>query len=251
MLIRYALPGSLPTYSFRDVATGKVKPATFSGKVVLIGATALGDAATSLAVTPVGRLPRVEVTADALSTILDRSYVEVVSDSRYHLLGVMIMVGLVTGLLLMLVSGVRSALVTIALLLGYLITCWLFFTSGHRPRDDCAPAGLPHHLLAVFHLRAFAAADLACRADDSDDIPGQPPALSRPAAPPDAGIIVNLCAAPTGHGALVTFQPLLLPLHRRRPLCYTETEGESNERGVSPSHFHTCESEPAVGDRPL
>jgi len=131
MLIRYASPGSLPTYSFRDVATGKVKPATFSGKVVLIGATALGDAATSLAVTPVGRLPRVEVTADALSTILDRSYVEVVSDSRYHLLGVMIMVGLVTGLLLMLVSGVRSALVTIALLLGYLITCWLFFTSGH------------------------------------------------------------------------------------------------------------------------
>ena len=131
MLIRYALPGSLPTYSFRDVATGKVKPATFSGKVVLIGATALGDAGTSLAVTPVGRLPRVEVTADALSTILDRSYVEVVSDSRYHLLGVMIVVGLVTGLLLMLVSGGRAALVTIALLLAYLLACWGFFTSGH------------------------------------------------------------------------------------------------------------------------
>lgn len=131
MLIRYALPGSLPTYSFRDVATGKVKPDTFAGKVVLIGATAPDDAATSLAATPVGRLPRVEVTADALSTILDRSYVQVAGDSRYHLLGVMIVVGLVTGLLLMLVSGGRAALVTVALLLAYLLVCWGFFAFGH------------------------------------------------------------------------------------------------------------------------
>lgn len=131
MLIRYAVPGSLPTYSFRDVVTGKVKPDTFAGKVVLIGATATDDAATSLAATPVGRLPRVEVTADALSTILDRSYVQVLEDSRYRLLGVMIVVGLVTGLLLMLVSGGRAALVTVALLLAYLLVCWGFFASGH------------------------------------------------------------------------------------------------------------------------
>jgi len=131
MLIRYAVPGSLPTYSFRDVATGKVKPDTFAGKVILIGATAPDDAATSLAATPVGRLPRVEVTANALSTILDRSYVQVVTDSRYRLLGVMIVVGLVTGLLLMLVSGGRAALAMIALVLAYLLVCWGFFTAGH------------------------------------------------------------------------------------------------------------------------
>lgn len=131
MLIRYAAPGSLPTYSFHDVATGKVKPDAFAGKVVLLGATAPDDAATSLAVTPVGRLPRVEVTADALSTILDRSYVQVVSDSRYHLLGVMILVGLLSGLLLMLVSGGRAALVTAVLLLTYLLACWAFFVLGH------------------------------------------------------------------------------------------------------------------------
>jgi len=131
MLIRYAVPGSLPTYSFRDVANGKVKPDTFAGKVVLLGATAPDDAATSLAATPVGRIPRVEVTADALSTILDRSYVQVVSDSRFRLLGVMIVLGLVTGLLLMLVSGGRAALVTVALLLAYLLVCWGFFAIGH------------------------------------------------------------------------------------------------------------------------
>lgn len=131
MLIRYALPGSFPTYSFHDVVIGKIKPETFAGKVVLIGATAPDDPATSLAVTPVGRLPRVEVTANALSTILDRSYVQVVSDSRYRALGVMIVLGLVTGLLLMLVSGGRAALVTIALLLAYLLLCWALFASGH------------------------------------------------------------------------------------------------------------------------
>ena len=131
MLIRYALPGSFPTYSFQDVIQGKVKPETFAGKVVLIGATAPDDPATSLAVTPVGRLPRVEVTANALSTILDRSYVQVVSDSRYRALSVMIVLGVVTGLLLMLVSGGRSAIVTVALLLTYLIACWAFFALGH------------------------------------------------------------------------------------------------------------------------
>ena len=131
MLIRYAVPGSPSAYSFHDVVTGKVKSGTFAGKVVLIGATAPDDAATSLVATPVGRMPRVEVTANALSTILDRSYVPVVGDSRSHVLGVMILVGLVSGLLLMLVSGGRAALVTAALLLAYLAACWGFFAAGY------------------------------------------------------------------------------------------------------------------------
>ena len=131
MLIRYARPGSFPTYSFHNVIQGKVKPETFAGKVVLIGATAPDDPATSLAVTPLGPLPRVEVTANALSTILDRSYVQVVSDSRYRALSVMIILGLVSGLLLMLVSGVRSAIVAVAVLLAYLIACWAVFAFGH------------------------------------------------------------------------------------------------------------------------
>jgi len=131
MLIRYAAPGGPASYSFHNVVTGKVKPDTFAGKVVLIGATAPDDAATSLVATPVGRMPRVEATASALSTILDRSYVSVVGDSRSHLLGVMILVGLVSGLLLMLVSGGRAALVTAALLLAYLAACWGFFAAGH------------------------------------------------------------------------------------------------------------------------
>ena len=131
MLIRYGLPGGPPTVSFRDVADGKAAPGAFDGKVVLLGTTAPDDPAAGLTLTPVGRVPRVEVTASALSTVLDRSYVQVVADSRYRLLGVLILLGAATGLLLMLVSGARAALVTIGLLLAYLFVCWGYFALGH------------------------------------------------------------------------------------------------------------------------
>ena len=129
--IRYAAPGAYQTYTFRDVVSGKIKPDVFAGKTVLIGATAPGDEATSVEATPTGPMPRVEVTANALSTLLDRSYVRVVSEHRPRLLGTMILIGVVTGLLLMLVSGGRAVLMSLFLLLGYLAACWGFFALGH------------------------------------------------------------------------------------------------------------------------
>ncbi len=131
MLIRFAPPGAVPAVPFGDVVAGKVKPDFFAGKTVLIGATAPDDPATTLAPTPVGRMPRVEATANALDTILDRAYVRVVSRDRNLTLGVMILLGLVSGLVLMLVSGLRAALVAAALLLAYLILCYALFSAGH------------------------------------------------------------------------------------------------------------------------
>ena len=130
-LIRYAAPGAYQTYSFGDVVLGKVKPDVFAGKTVLLGATAPEDEATSVAQTPPGPMPRVEVTANALSTILDRSYVRVVAEHRPRLLGTMILIALVTGLALMLVSGRWTVVVSLVLLLAYLAACWGFFTAGH------------------------------------------------------------------------------------------------------------------------
>lgn len=131
MLVRYAPPGAFTAYSFGDVMAGKVKPDVFAGKTVLFGATAANDEATSVAATPLGPMPRVEVTANALATILDRSYVEVLSTQRYRLLGVMILLGVVTGLLLMLVSGGRAALAALVLLAAYGGLCWGLFAFGH------------------------------------------------------------------------------------------------------------------------
>ena len=132
VLVRYAAPGAYQTYPFGDVVSGKVKSDVFAGKTVLIGALAAGDEATSVEVTPVGPMPRVEVTANALSTILDRSYVRVVAEHPFRLLSTMILVALVTGLTLMLVSGRWTAIVSLVLLLVYLATCLVFFTSGHH-----------------------------------------------------------------------------------------------------------------------
>lgn len=129
--VRYAPAGSLPTVSFVDVATGKTKPEVFADKVVVFGATAPDDEATSATATPVGDLPRVEVTANAISTLLDRDYVRVVGEHRNLTLGVMIFVGLISGLALMLVSGARAVLVTVGLLLAYGIVVWILFTSAH------------------------------------------------------------------------------------------------------------------------
>lgn len=132
MLVRYSGPaGTYPTYSFRDVVTGKAKP-DFRNKIVLVGATAANDEATDLTVTPFpSRMPRVEVTANALATLLDRSYVEVVNRHPPHLLGTLLILGLITGLCLMFVSGGRSAVVALALLLGYAGACYACFALGH------------------------------------------------------------------------------------------------------------------------
>lgn len=132
MLIRFSGPaGTYPTYSFLDVVTGKAKP-DFRNKIVLVGATAAGDEATDRTPTPFpAQMPRVEVTANALATLLDRSYVNVVNRHPAHLLGTLLIVGLLVGLCLMFVSGGRAALVALLLLLGYAAACYGCFALGH------------------------------------------------------------------------------------------------------------------------
>jgi CHASE2 domain-containing sensor protein len=129
MLIRYSPAGAQQQVSFADVMSGKVKSDFFRDKTVLIGATADGDEATDARVTPVGtRIPRVEITANAISTILDRSYV---GWYDHKALGITIFVGLIAGLMLMLVSGARATALTLALMLGWLVVCYFAFSVGH------------------------------------------------------------------------------------------------------------------------
>ena len=130
MLIRfYGGPGHYLQYSFADLMNGKVPDGAFKGKTVLIGATAANDAATDPRATPMpGRMPRVEITANAIATLLDRSYY-----SRYphRVMGIMIIVGVVAGLALMFVSGGRAALVTLLLLAVYGGLAYFLYASGH------------------------------------------------------------------------------------------------------------------------
>lgn len=130
MPIRFAGNASrYPAYSFDDIARGKAKP-NLAGKIVLFGATAPGDPATQMCLTPYGRMPRVFVTASALATLLDRSYVDVVAVHLPQLLGMLIAAGLVVGLCLMCVSGGRLAALALVLGAVYLAVAWALYAHG-------------------------------------------------------------------------------------------------------------------------
>jgi CHASE2 domain-containing sensor protein len=129
MNIRYAGPsGTFAHVSFVDVVDGKVDPSVFKDKIVLFGATAPKDAATDAHPTPFrGLMPRVEITANAISTVLSRSYF-----GRYEsrVPGIMIVLGLLTGLTLMFVSGSRTAFAGLALVVGYVVLAGVMSTYG-------------------------------------------------------------------------------------------------------------------------
>lgn len=130
MKIRYYGPaGHYMQYSFADLMDGKVPADAFHGKVVLFGATAAGDAATDPKATPmIGMMPRVEVTANAIATILDRSYYGVYP---HRILGVMILVGLIAGLALMFFSAGRAAMMALLLTVAYLALAYCLYAFGH------------------------------------------------------------------------------------------------------------------------
>lgn len=118
------------TYSFADIATQRQTP-DLTGKTVLFGATAPGDPVTQFCATPFGKMPRVFLTAAALSTLLDRSYVRVVAVYPRALLGTLLLAALMIGLCLMMVSGGRALLVTVLLLVAYLVLTWALYAFNH------------------------------------------------------------------------------------------------------------------------
>lgn len=129
MNIRYAGPaGTFAHVSFADVVDAKVDPSVFKDKVVLFGATAANDATTDARPTPFpGLMPRVEITANAISTVLSRSYF-----GRYEsrVPGIMIVIGLIAGITLMFVSGSRTVLTGLALLIAYIVLAGVMSTYG-------------------------------------------------------------------------------------------------------------------------
>ncbi len=130
MRIRFAGAASHDTlYSFDAVAGGKAKP-NLDRKIVIFGATAPGDPATQMCLTPFGKMPRVFVTASALATLLDRSYVDVVPAHAPQLLGVLLAASLAVGLCLMWVSGGRLAALALVLAIGYVALAWALWAFG-------------------------------------------------------------------------------------------------------------------------
>ena len=118
MVINYAGPaGTYPVHSFAEVAAGTVAASTFTNKVVLFGATAAGAEETDKRLTPYGEMPRVEITANAVGSILGRA--PLVRARGNDVLATLIAVGVIAGLLLAQSRPVRVFLTGLGLMLLY------------------------------------------------------------------------------------------------------------------------------------
>ena len=141
--------GTIPRYSLVDVARGKVTPAAFKGKLVFAGlTTGILDDVQPLP-TPFGLMPRVEITANAVHSIVNRDYLllDTFRAPLYYLLAFALLLGILVPLFR---PGI-DLLVTLLLLLLYLAVAVLSL----RLWSVLLPV-LPAVLLAIlFYALAF------------------------------------------------------------------------------------------------
>ncbi|MEW6358733.1 MAG: adenylate/guanylate cyclase domain-containing protein [Planctomycetota bacterium] len=122
MLINYCGPdGTFPTYPLYDVLTGKVPGEKLKGKLVFIGATAMGTG--DFIVTPfTARLPGVEKHANVVDNILKRRFLTRGLAAAATDIAAIILLGLSLGTVLPLlapVSGLAFMLILVTGWLGY------------------------------------------------------------------------------------------------------------------------------------
>jgi len=115
-------------HSFANVIAGEVPKEEFRGKIVLVGATAIGiyDAR----VTPFDAgLPGVEIHATVIDNILRRDFILRPGWVQAVEIPAIIVMALIPGLLFLRLSPLRGASISMGLLLIYIFTNWYLFTS--------------------------------------------------------------------------------------------------------------------------
>jgi CHASE2 domain-containing sensor protein len=150
MAVNYAGPaGTIPRLSLVDVGRGRVDAATFKGKVVFVGLTDGPAEEVNPLPTPFGPMPRVEITANAVHSILERNYLFV--ETARSPLGYLMALAVFLGALVPMFRPGIGALVTLLLLLVYLAVA----VAALRFWNTLLPV-LPAALLAlVFFLLAL------------------------------------------------------------------------------------------------
>ena len=113
--------------SFYDVASGRIDPAKYRDKIVLVGATASGVGAYQ--VTPVSpAMAPVLTQAHTVSSILEEDFFKVPSWATWAQFGVYVLIALYIIVLLPRLSAGPAAAVTLALLVALLATHYLLMT---------------------------------------------------------------------------------------------------------------------------
>ena len=116
MLINYLGPAmTFPHYSISDVINGRLKPETFKGKIVLVGATATGIY--DMRVTPWGAVyPGVEIHANIIDSILHGNFLVHSGWTKFLDFGTIIVVGMVMGLAVPRLKAVAGIALCLALI---------------------------------------------------------------------------------------------------------------------------------------
>jgi adenylate cyclase len=127
MLINYRGPQkTFPHYSATDVIHGRVPVNAFRGKIVLVGATAIGIY--DMRVTPFDRVfPGLEVHANVIDTILKQQFLYRPNWVALFDLLAIIVLGLILGIILPKVKALWGALIGISLIFAFLLTSYQLF----------------------------------------------------------------------------------------------------------------------------
>jgi adenylate cyclase len=139
MMVNYVGPvGTFPYVQAADVLSGKVSQKRFDGKVVFIGLTE-GDKAGFHATPYSPKSPRVDITANAVATVLDRQYVTQAAAGSWVALGFL---ALFLALTFPFFTALGATAWGVACLLGYTVLAWVVFRSGHYGLLPILPAYL-------------------------------------------------------------------------------------------------------------
>ena len=130
LLIDYRGPGhTFPHYSIADILDDRVEtapPEAFRHKIVLIGASAVGLA--DLRVTPFDSvMPGVEVHANVIANVLQRTFLVEPWWTRVYTLGSIVLTGLVLTLLLARLGALWGGVVALVLAVGSVVLNYLGF----------------------------------------------------------------------------------------------------------------------------
>ncbi len=131
MLINFLGPvKTFPHISITDILSGRVSAGTFTGKIVLVGATAMGTH--DLRATPLSPLyPGVEIHANVIDNILTGEFITRPKWSKIYDLLAIVMLGALTGLALPRMSAIKGLCLAVGLFAAYIVAArWLFVS--HR-----------------------------------------------------------------------------------------------------------------------
>lgn len=131
LLINYLGPAkTFPYFSISEILNGKFARGTFTDKIVLVGATAMGTQ--DLQPIPLSPLyPGVEVHATAIDNILTQRFLTNPPWSKIYNLFAIIILGALIGIALPRMSALKGLLCTLEVFIVYIVVArWLFVHAG-------------------------------------------------------------------------------------------------------------------------